>query len=133
MPGKSVKNAYLAGLIDGEGSLYLKLDDGNGVMAQLTIAMCSEETIGWIAENFGGRVERVNRVRKENHSQLWRWRVHGAMAAVILKDTIPYMVTKRRLAELFVEFVGESYRGWYVPDDFRLVRQEIYEEYLDAR
>jgi len=103
------RNAYLAGLIDGEGCIYA-VKRGRTLPGRperftycltLEMAMCSKETIFWVAENFGGRVcvqkSRTNR-------PYYHWRITNDSAVEVLKKVYPFMVTKKQQAALAFKF-----------------------------
>ena len=62
------KNAYLAGLIDGEGCIYVQTyfgrQPGKKYCLYLELSMCSEPTIRWVQKHFGGNYRPAKPYRK---------------------------------------------------------------------
>lgn len=96
--------AYLAGLIDGEGTISCSINTTNkGIQAlqkQLSIFNTNLLLISWITARFGGKVH--SRIRsskwKEEHQVKWS----ASEASVILELVLPYLVIKREQAEIFI-------------------------------
>ena len=100
--------AYLAGLLDGEGSICIL----KGTRAYGTPKHWLEVSIGnthlgvlqWVQETFGGRVSHnAERFTKRNH-RTWRWRASASEAAAILRFLLPYLKIKVEQARLALEF-----------------------------
>src|SRR5215472_1920853 len=101
--------AYVAGLFDGEGSVctytYKGKEPGRKYAAWLEVCMCSEETVHWIKEHFGGSIS--VRKPKPHHSwkrEQWHWKIPGDAAVAVLKMIYPFLITKKRQAALFFKF-----------------------------
>ncbi len=101
------KNAYLAGLIDGEGCIYVQTyfgrQPGKKYCLYLELSMCSELTIRWVQKNFGGNYRAAKPYGKRKRVQ-YHWRVSNERAIAILKHVYPYLVTKKRQAALSFKF-----------------------------
>lgn len=121
---KTSKFAYLAGIIDGEGTIgiYKKSDsdknfpgNGRGLSSyKLTIAVGQKNgpVIDWLYGNFGGKIftkQQVTTVpngkKKYNH-HMYEWRLSSIdEIEYILKRMIPFMHEKKRQAEIALDFV----------------------------
>lgn len=92
-------NAYIAGLIDGEGSIML-LQGGPGRprRPQVSISMIDPEPLEALAESAGGFV----RVRKDG---LIVWRLNGNAALELLTRIRPWLIIerRRRLADVLLK------------------------------
>jgi len=107
--------AYLAGFIDGEGSIAIfnHQDKRSGrpcYKMWLNVYNTDENVMGWIAFRFGGKVTKVKR-RTMHNKQQYSWNRSGRNAAEILKACLPYFKVKRQQAEIFIE-VAATIRGW---------------------
>ncbi len=93
--------AYLAGLIDGEGSVQARHWKGpkGGYDYLLSLANTDERMVRWIASRWGGRVYAMA-PRAATHLPQWVWRAHGSHAVGALEAALPYLITKREHAEL---------------------------------
>ena len=106
-----IKNAYYAGLLDGEGSFTLKRQNATDRQrARYTpLVRCSmthEETIRSIHDYFG--VGQVHRKVKSNPKWKlqWEWIVYSREALAVVNRILPYMITKRADALRIVEHYG---------------------------
>jgi len=93
--------AYLAGIIDGEGSIYMRIVN-NTVSPRLQVVNTDERLIDWLQSRYGGKRYVVTRMQRETHKPLHHWHL-GAIASVpLLKMVLPYLVLKREQAELAI-------------------------------
>lgn len=101
------KNAYLAGLLDGEGCIYVQTyfgkQPGKKYCLYLELSMCSEPTIRWVHKNFGGRCRTAKPYGTRKKVQ-YHWRVANDHAIEVLKLVFPYLITKKRQAALAFKF-----------------------------
>jgi hypothetical protein len=135
---------YLAGLFDGEGSVvivetkraargmrtafYLKINIVNTHRGVMTL----------LRDTFGGYLSK-GRVH-EGWAVCWMWELHSNNAMEFLKTLLPYLVIKKREAQIAIEFQKhmEFYGGHgAIPDkvneyrrSFRTRIQEAREEYF---
>lgn len=109
--------AYLAGIIDGEGSLYVasaSLPSGTkSYSARLSVDQSNEEFIRWVASMFGvGCVAEVTKKSSLGKKRAFAWRASCKEAASVLRAVIPYLKIKKRQAELLLELEeNKSPRG----------------------
>ena len=102
------KHAYLAGIIDGEGHIYIcrAKDSKSGkryYTMGLDISSTDERLPLWIKENYGGNyyLKKDKGVRTGNY---WRWCIQSNKAVKVLQDVFPYLVIKREQALIAIEF-----------------------------
>lgn len=106
--------AYLAGLVDGEGSIYIRDTYRNraGELRQrrtpavsIDVGMTDEATIERCRQitgvESGGRREMRNRIKP-----LYTWSAHSANAVWIAERLLPYSVTKREALERLIAARG---------------------------
>ena len=96
---KDTDIAYLAGLIDGEGTVSLQLRKKHLVALRVVVYNTNEDVIDWCQAAFDGTKHKVGRVR-EGHKQEWQWFTHSDYAAEILEMVMPYLIIKRAKAEV---------------------------------
>lgn len=104
-PLAEAEAAYVAGLIDGEGSIcIIKPDDG--FRLQISVEMSDRATIEWLAQKFGMvyKVRPYARQRNPKHKIQYTTYIHGAKAQNLLGQIRPYMITKRNQAEIALAF-----------------------------
>lgn len=114
--------AYIAGIIDGEGSLTLqhsqdKKGYSHGVVARLQICNTSYDLIlflkKWLEKMAKGPITIVcvERTRTSN-KKIWRIMVNSKMKLRrILLRVMPFLIIKRKQADIIMHFVN---RGLYV-------------------
>ena len=99
--------AYVAGLIDGEGCLYLspnKRKDKTrslGFTAMLDVGMTrnAKALLNQCQKQYGGSVNRTRRAT-ERWDEAWAWRLQGIAVGALLEDIEHHMVIKREHAQI---------------------------------
>lgn len=103
---KQQRRIYLAGIVDGEGSIDITRREPqtcrNGVSpaysGRVTVEMTHKPTVRLLQETLGGIVSR--RDRGSGRKLIWVWRVTDRSARKALKLLIAYMSVKRSQAEI---------------------------------
>lgn len=103
--------AYIAGLIDGEGSITMgKTASPSGdrklrYRVHLTVAATtSMELVSWLVSKLGGCDYKVGRPKKKQHRQGYCMKLAEGPAEELLQRSLPYLVIKKRHAELFLRY-----------------------------
>jgi hypothetical protein len=87
-----LKIAWIAGILEGEGSFIVKAH-GGGIVVCCT--MTDLDVLERIQEFAGGTIYERKK-QKEHHKQSWVWRVNGKKAYYITKQVLPYLLARRR-------------------------------------
>jgi|SRR3972149_1025945 len=99
---KQVSDAYFAGLIDGEGSMWLeKRGKGKSLCPTLEVKMSCKRTIDALFAAYGGNI-RFRPAEKEGWKDQWKWRVTSRKAYAVLLRIRPFMLTKAEKADAFM-------------------------------
>jgi len=105
------ERAYIAGLIDGEGSIYVAAVGPNRdrtVYPIVTIAMTHDGLIKWLAEKLqAGTVKLHNQTSLRRYPYLkpqYRMQVFGKRAKLLCQVIYPYLRVKKEQARLVGEF-----------------------------
>jgi hypothetical protein len=129
--------AYLAGIIDGEGSIGIecmapcKKKDGtwirkhNYYTPRLTVINTNEHLMMALMRNLGGTYNK--RKKTEGRKICYRWHTFGSNLEIVLKNLMPYLFLKGEQAYLVLKFretVGKT--GWYVSEDLLKERHDLY-------
>ena len=106
------QSAYLAGIIDGEGTLFIgnygnkDKNRGNGFF-QTVIAVTTTDKclIDWLYSNFGGWMsEYTPKQRAENcKGPVYSWKCTGDRLTHLCEIMIPYLVIKKDQAEILLQ------------------------------
>jgi len=106
VPDSPAKLAYLAGIIDGEGTIDFiknKTRRRREVAPRLKVVNTDFGLIKWLAE-LGGRFYRYER-KDRRHKPSYEWFISGVQnIQPLLQAILPYLVIKRRNAERVLEF-----------------------------
>lgn len=102
---KKTDLAYLAGLLDGEGTVTLAACNP-GVKSRYPCLSCSStspELLQLLKTTFGGTIV-IHKRYKSHHKQSWSWKIEYTKAVNALRQLLPYMKEseKVRRAKLIV-------------------------------
>lgn len=96
----SQEAAYLAGLIDGEGSIVITRQRATG--PKLMLWNSNKPMIDWLVRHAGGTGYRQDRRGKQ---LCWLWNVSPSGIEPILIQLYPYLVAKRRQARVMLMYL----------------------------
>lgn len=105
--------AYIAGLIDGEGSIYVMRHTGkNGTTfyPAISISMTSRPVLDWLADLLCVSVSTVSRTPAKWRDQ-FMVRIHGKKAVALAARIGPFLKVKHEQALLIAEFPGDQRRA----------------------
>jgi len=105
--------AYIAGIIDGEGSIYSGHRKGR-YQIWLSIQMTDRVALEFVQSLFGGKILLMR--QKGNRRDIYRWRLTGYQIHPILTSLSPYLLTKLPQAKIALRIL-ESHTPWkhYTP------------------
>lgn len=97
--------AYVAGLLDGEGcfSVFQKKDGAVGL--SLSLYMTNREVMDAVKKYTGTTCNILPIKGRENRKDQWLWKPSLSEAKVLVEQILPYLIVKRRNAELFIELL----------------------------
>ena len=102
-----VDRAYLAGLIDGEGSIYVGAfgpERKRSCYPAVAIGMTDKAIIEWVAGHFAVKVSYVCKRKNPKWLDQYFVRLSGKRAQILCRVLLPYLKVKRRQAELVLTF-----------------------------
>jgi hypothetical protein len=125
------EKAYLAGLIDGEGTVTLvRHHRGQYPQPRLAIANNSRMLLEWVKDRlgFGVIVSRSRRKESHHYSFVWQTQCAGPVLRT-LRQVEPFLILKKRHARLLLdEYKGCTPRnGKYTPEMLE-TKKELVEE-----
>jgi len=133
-----IEKAYMAGIIDGEGCISLspayKSKRGQVHRLLLTVNNTSLSLISWVAEKWQANLHlfksnTLNSLLPLRKHKIYSCQINGKKAVLILKEILPYLICKKRQAEVAIEFgktIGKT--GQRVSDNIREKRMKLDKE-----
>jgi len=97
--------AYLAGLIDGEGSISVMRQGGKPAAVRVRFNNTDEAVIDWVLIRFGGILGEANSNSSYGKRTCYRLDWNSVNAIPVLEGTLPYLVIKRQLALVALEYL----------------------------
>jgi len=129
------KDAYFAGIIDGEGFITCGLTQGirrNGTpwkhwYFRIGVQMTCYEILRWIQENYGGHIYQRNTIGRLGKKPFWIWQeTKKENLHKIVNVISPYLILKGRQAQLILEYYKDFVRlcGNYIKQEIRIQEWE---------
>lgn len=120
MSNESIHPAYVAGIIDGEGSLSLRRSHKGQIkpIPSVTVRMTHKDTIAKLAEAYKPNDHYVyDRGRKLERNWKPSWHIcwRGEQAIVLLEMIRPHLITKAAHADILLEVGTFVCRGFGRP------------------
>jgi hypothetical protein len=106
-----VQLAYLAGIVDGEGSIYIgnfscNPKDGTPYyQTNIEVTNTDENLINWLMLNIGGRRNTYTAAQTPKNSRrtVYRWIASGDLLTNLCHFLLPYLVIKKRQCEIMIK------------------------------
>ena len=99
---KLIDYAYCAGIIDGEGCISIREIRHNNFCLDLQVEMSNKEVLYFLRETFGGNIYKRRKIR--SNKQMFIWKISGDDVKNVLKIVLPFLIEKKRKAEIAIEF-----------------------------
>ena len=107
----AVQLAYLAGIIDGEGSIYIgnfsrnKKTGAKYYQTAIEVTNTEEGLIDWLLENIGGRSYKYtkNQLPKNSNREVYRWIVNGDLLTNLCHLLLPYLIIKKNQCNIMIK------------------------------
>lgn len=127
---------YLAGIIDGEGTIGIKKSRNIHYSILLSVSNTSKSLIVYLKENFDGSMSGPHSQKKENEKDRFEWQCSGKKAIKLIKRVQPYLIVKHKQAELAIEAWNDTFIINYNSGTNRIPQYAIYKRekyFLDMR
>ena len=124
--------SWAAGIVDGEGSISIFKVGKDSYSIVLHVGMSHKETINRIRTIFGDGQVREDKQPK-GRKTMYVLRLYGKRAVEIVTLLLPHLFTKKRQAELVIEFNEKcsTDRGKQITEEVSILRELIYGEIRD--
>ncbi len=98
--------AWAAGIIDGEGCILLNIDKKRNVYTpRIHVTNTDAKMLLKLKGMFGGNIYAARHKNDKAHwKPRWMWVVLSQHAITVVALLLPYLVTKKDQAEIFIEF-----------------------------
>lgn len=111
------QNAYFAGLVDGEGSIYTTNNGAKRpgernykkICVVITMVATKAQSLPEGQGVWGGSLN-IRPARLSNHKEALDWRMSGRIAERFLKSIFPYLKIKQRQAKLALEYLDHQHK-----------------------
>lgn len=123
--------AYLAGIIDGEGSICVDLQRAGGsrkhdyYTLRLSIVNTDKNLMEWLVKNFQGTY--YQRTPKPGYKICYTYRIYGHKLAELIEACYPYFIIKKPHADIIRQFrktIGKT--GWNITQEVVEDRKRLY-------
>jgi hypothetical protein len=98
--------AYLAGIMDGEGSFYIGRDHRREKCfnSRLYVVNTDERLIKWLQENFTGLTYSRTSPKNPKWKMKYEWVARKSEILPICEAIYPFLICKREQAEVMIKF-----------------------------
>jgi hypothetical protein len=124
-----VDASYIAGIIDGEGSFNISPGGGKRLNVGLTVGNTYKPMVDKLLEDTNVGTVYPHQYREGQNNTLWIWAVNSRVhLVVLLPKLIPYLIAKKRQAELVLKFCQRRVKGIYISDGDWQLRDKVMKE-----
>lgn len=96
--------AYIAGLIDGEGSITIARDRRQFYAPRITITNTNPYLLKWLKLKLGSE---GSFFEKKSRGRAWEWRIQGYGVLPAIQRLNPFLVIKKAQAQIAINFIRE--------------------------
>lgn len=93
------------------------------------IANCCLKPLEYMKAKYGGGIYQMP--TRATHIDCYRWTVYCKKAAIVLQDTAPFLVRKKKQAQIILklrERIPRTYRGRHRTDEEMILSEKCYQE-----
>lgn len=122
-----IERGYLAGIIDGEGTIILTKDK-EFRYPTIAVSSCTLGILETVKEICDGGVITPKRTYKSTHSPSWAWKIERQRAIAILEEVTPFLKEpkKKARAELIIkDYTRLTPRNGRYTDELRAAKHEF--------
>jgi hypothetical protein len=134
---KETQKSYMAGFVDGEGTIYVDYrrtkKNFPSLHYQLSVFSTNLPILELLHQEWGGNLRKYAKSRSIKHKQIYSIYWGSDKCLPVIKAIYPYLRIKKRHAEIIMELsklkCERSHgRGRYVPESTRLAREPLANE-----
>ncbi|WP_346889393.1 hypothetical protein [Clostridium sp. UBA1056] len=133
-----IEKAYIAGIIDGEGSIMLQRFHTNQYPAPcVSIASTTIELLTWLKDTIGyGVIIKKKNYNPEKHKLSYSFVIKHNNAIKLLEDIYPYLIieSKRNRAEMIItQYKSLTPRNGRYTEEQLAKKESFYEEFINIK
>lgn len=99
----TASKAYLAGIIDGEGTVTLARKHRNELHSpEVSVANTNQRLIVWLKNKTGSGTICLKQKRSIKHRTAYTWKIRGDKAIALLKEISRWLIIKKPHADLIL-------------------------------
>ena len=134
----SEEKAYIAGIIDGEGSIMLiKFHNNQFPSPRISISSTSIELLEWIrSKTNAGIILNKKNYNKQKHKNSYTYTIRYNNALTLLEEIEAYLVTnvkKKRAQYILNEYKKVTPRNGRYSKDLLRIKEIFYENFLNLQ
>lgn len=104
--------AYLAGIIDGEGTFYIGITNkGRKFNSRIYVVNTNEELIKWLKDTFGGLIYKRTSKSNPQWKTRYEWVLDKSAIDTVCHLLIPYLIIKKKHAEIMIDYRNSFIKG----------------------
>lgn len=95
----NTNHIYMAGLLDGEGTIGIARSDSKGRFRApyISVSSTTPEIVEWLKKNYEGYVS-VQKVYQAHHKPSWTWKLRNVpQVFALLENVLPYMLEPEKI------------------------------------
>ncbi|MGL5379999.1 LAGLIDADG family homing endonuclease [Clostridium sp.] len=133
-----VEKAYIAGIIDGEGSIMLQKFHKNEFPSPcVSVASTTLELLNWLKEKIGGgKIIRKKNYNPDKHSDCYSYFLKYNEAINLIQEIYPYLIieSKKRRANLILEkYKAVTPRNGRYSEELLKAKNKFYEDFISIK
>lgn len=127
---QEISPQYMAGLLDGDGTITITMHRRQSTKAGITLHPITKidsvnlDFLELFQKQFGGHINKKRHERGWNKRPLWEWRLSSIESCLrFILPVKPFLILKKRQAELqekFLKIREERYGCPYIKEEFNL-------------
>lgn len=131
----NIEKAYIAGIVDGEGSIMLTRFHKNQYHSPcVSISSTDLELLEWVKNTVkAGKINTKKNYNEEKHKNSYTYTIIYDEAIQLLKDIEPYLVIEKKKARakhIISKYKTVTIRNGRYNDAQRLVKEQFYIDFI---